>query len=471
MSAMGLDRRLLMPRPGRLAVRLALGVAMPLVVVVVTIARGGSAALVWFGVLFGVAQVSLAVTLTHKELIAAAPSYFQPGLRRRLVLAHVTWALGLGVAAALVVALVPGAGALRALSQLGAAVSLHALLALLALRLSWGYQLPLWSWYAWMPLRAVDALAAAGRFEALQAAAWAWLAAGALLLALLARTLARPGLHRRLHGTLALSLEDWLRPQRMQAYKRECRRRFTHARGAAWRGRLLGAQLRRAARARAAGDVVAAQRRRLLGLGLLATTSERVWVLPIIAAGMLAFAIFGGYFDAAQQRDRLDGWFGGLAYQAATWPLWSLGAYVFAATADVSRRTGLRAECGLLARLALLALAASLATALGLALLAAVLPPITRDGRVLEFVAARPHGTWLVPLLAPLAWLALALRPTPHASWTGIVAGPLFVLGHGLLTMVPYRQSVPLLVAASLLALLVAYRLRRRWWERADLGH
>lgn len=472
MSVRGVDRWLLVPRPARLASRLALGVAIPLVIVVVTIARGGHAALAWFGALFIVAQVSLAVTLTHKELIAAAPSFFQPGLRRRLVVAHLTWALCLAVfTAAACGALAPGGSGARALSLLGAAVSVHAAMALLTLRLSWAYQLPIWMYYLWFLARIVAEAASAGRLDTLLDAAWAWLSAGALLLAALARTLARPALHRRLHGTMVLGIEDLLRPGRLQAYKRERQARIARERKVDWRGRLLGALLRRAARARDAGDVAAAQRRRLLALGLVATTSERTWVPPVIATGMLAFAIFGGYFDAYRPDGALDRWFGGLAYQGATWPLWSLGAYVFAATADVSRRTGLRAECGLLARLALLALAASVATALGLSLLEALLPPVTWNGRVLDFVAARPHGIWLVPLLAPPAWLALALRPSPQAFWTGAAAGSLFILGHALMTEVPYRQSVPLAAAVSLLSLLVAYRLRRQWWERADLGH
>lgn len=193
-------------------------------------------------------------------------------------------------------------------------------------------------------------------------------------------------------------------------------------------------------------------------------------MLAVIAVGMSTFATFGGYFDSWRPGTSLDRWFGGLAYQPATWPLWSLGAYVFAAAGDVSRRTGLHAECGLIARLALLALAGSVATALALAALGAVLPPVTWNGRALEFLVARPHGIWLVPLLAPMAWLAVALRPSQRAGWTGIAVGPLFILGHGLLTMMPYRHSVPLLVAASLVALFVAYRLRRRWWERADLA-
>lgn len=221
MSAASLGRMLLMPRPARLAARLALGVAIPLVVVVVTIARGLHPSLACFAVLFATAQVSLAVTLTHKELMAAAPSFFQPGLRRRLAVAHVTWALGLALAVGLVGALLPGGGTMRALSLLGAALSVHALLAQLALRLSWGFQLPIWIWYAWFPIRNLEAAARTARAEEMLAAAWAWLPAGALLLALLVRTLAGPGLHRRLHGTLVLGLEDLFHWQRLQAYKHE----------------------------------------------------------------------------------------------------------------------------------------------------------------------------------------------------------------------------------------------------------
>lgn len=472
MSAMGLDRRLLMPRPGRLAVRLAVGVAFPLVLTVVGSARTGSAVLAWFGTLFVVAQISLAVTLTHKELIAAGPSFFQPGLRRRLAVAQATWALGTAVAAAaLVGSLLPGGGGARALSLMGALVGMYALMALVTLRLSWAYQLPYWIYYVWFFARGVDHHARAGRMDPYLDAFWAWLAVGALLLLGLVRVLTGAGLHRRLHGTLVLGTEDLFRVKRLQAYRQE---RMVHGRpgrGPAWRRNLFAAELLRASRAATGGDAAVAHRRRLFAMGVVASISARTWVLLVIAAAALASLVTFGYLDSLSPIPSLDRWFAGLMYTVAAWPYWGLGVYVFAAPADVSRRTALRAECGLLARLTLLALVGSLATALVFAALAAVLPPVTWNGQVLSFVAARPHGIWLVPLLAPLAWLALALRPSPNGLWSGIAAGPLFILGHALLTLVPYRYSTPLLVVASLVALAIAYRLRRRWWERADIGH
>ncbi|MBK8166787.1 MAG: hypothetical protein IPK64_12660 [bacterium] len=472
MSAMGLDRRLLMPRPGRLAVRLSFGVAFPLVVTVVATARSGSATLAWFGALFVVAQVALAVTLTHKELIAAGPSFFQPGLRKRMAVAQATWALGMAVAAAaLVGALLPGSGGANALSLLGAFVGMYAFMALLTLRLSWAYQLPYWIYYPWFLFSGANDLARPGRMDPYLDAPWAWLAVGALLLLGLMRVLTGAGLHRRLHGTMVLGTEDLFHAKRLQAHRQERMAHGRPGRGPAWRRNLFAAELLRASRAATGGGAAVAHRHRLFAMGVVAAISARTWVLTVIAAVASASLVIFGYLDSLGPIPSLDRWFAGLMYTAAAWPYWGLGVYVFAAPADVSRRTALRAECGLLARLTLLALASAVALALVFAILAAVLPPVTWNGQVVTFVAARPHGIWLVPLLAPLAWLALALRPSPNGLWSGIAAGPLFIVGHALLTVVPYRYSTPLLVVASLVALVIAYRLRRRWWERADIGY
>lgn len=472
MSARGLDRRLLVPRPARLGARLALGVALPLVVTVVATVRSGSLALAWFGALFVVAEAALALALTHKEIIAASPSFFQPGLRRRLAAAQVTWGLGLAVIAAAVVGfLVPGGGGARAASLLGAAAAVFALLALLAFHVHWSFQLPFWIFYAWPLVRMLDRRTRAGELDGVYEAAWAWLPAGALLLAGLALALAAPALHRRLHGTVVLGAEDMFRPGRVSAY-RQSRSSHQHAGGGpAWRARLVATQLRRAGRAGAQGAPAVMQRRRLQALCLASGVSPRPWVAPLVVALSLAAMVFFGYYDGTPRGGGLDHWFGGLLYQGATWPFFGLAAFMFAAPADLSRRSALRAECALLARLTVVAAASAVAVWLAFAALAAVLPPVVRDGAVVEFTTARPHGLWLVPLLAPFAWLGLALRPRPGSQWPTLAVGPLFILGHALLTYVPYGLATPLLAAASLAALAGAYALRRRWWERADIGH
>jgi hypothetical protein len=51
-----------------------------------------------------------------------------------------------------------------------------------------------------------------------------------------------------------------------------------------------------------------------------------------------------------------------------------------------------------------------------------------------------------------------------------MILGPGFIVGHALLSSVPYHISAPAVGAASLVAFGVAYLIRRRWWERADIA-
>ena len=56
-------------------------------------------------------------------------------------------------------------------------------------------------------------------------------------------------------------------------------------------------------------------------------------------------------------------------------------------------------------------------------------------------------GVWLAPLLGSLAWLGVALRPRPQCTLTNMILGPGFIIGHGVLSAVPYRISAPAVVA------------------------
>ncbi|MFN2371412.1 MAG: hypothetical protein ABR506_09695 [Candidatus Krumholzibacteriia bacterium] len=86
----------------------------------------------------------------------------------------------------------------------------------------------------------------------------------------------------------------------------------------------------------------------------------------------------------------------------------------------------------------------------------------------MPFLAPRPHGLWLVPLLAPVLWLAAAARPKPYSTMPILVMTQAFLAGHAAMTMFPYAASVPAAAVLALGAGVVAFRLRRRWWARGD---
>lgn len=419
MNPTGLDRRLLVPRPGRLAARMSLGVAIPLVVVVVAAQRSGQPAIALFGALFMVAQIAAAVTTAHKEIIAASPSYFQPGLRRGLLSAQLTWAAALAVGAAVLFGLlVPGFTALRVATTLGASLGVYALLALATLHIPWAFQIPVWMFYLWFLVPSLVRLSREGRLDAALDAPLPWLAVAVLLLALLTRSLLTPRLYRKLHGAYVLGSEDLLRPGRIVAYKQQRGRHGRPGPGPAWRRRLIDHLLQRAAGAGLRGRTVAARVWQLLALDVALSVGVCRRTLTILVLGTLVLMLFFGYYDGLQSGGTMDKWFAGLTYQWAVWPLFSLSAVLLSAPmAAVSRRTGFRAERTVIARMTAVALGGAILTAALFAALAALLPPVPWAGRDVSFAAPPLHCVWLMPMLAPFAWLAAALRPAAqHAA-------------------------------------------------------
>ncbi|MBK7187275.1 MAG: hypothetical protein IPH86_00900 [bacterium] len=248
MNAMGLDRMLLVPRPGRLVTRMSIGVAVPLVVVIVSVFRSGSQAMALFSALFMTAQVTSAVTTSHKEIMAASPAFFQPGLRRNLLRAQFTWAAGLAVVMAVLLgAFHPDFGGMRPLLVAASVLCVHALFALATLYIPWSFQIPVWIWYLWFPARILGYRSQSGELDAVFDTAWPWLVAAVALLWLLGRSLSRPGLYRRLHGAMVLGADDLFRPGRIVAYKQQRGCHVRAGQGPAWRRRLIDRLIGRAA--------------------------------------------------------------------------------------------------------------------------------------------------------------------------------------------------------------------------------
>lgn len=468
MNAPALERRLLAPRPGLLCGRLALGLVVPVVLLVLTAANAGAPGFGVFAAVFIAAQVAFVIGTAHKEILAASPSFFRAGLHRQLFAAQLVWALAVAVLLAIGLRVAyPAFPAAWLGSTCGAALAAFALASLATLRLAWSFQLPLWLYYAFFVMPAFVRAIANGRWDAVLSAPLAWLAAGVLLLVLLGRTLASRDVHRRLSGSLVLGVDDMLRPGRLQQFKSACGAGGRYGSGPRWRHRLIGLLLERATAAQAAGRVLAARAWQVLAVNAAATISPRGWVVAMTLIGMLAMVLFFGYFDA--QRDHERQWFVGLVYQWALFPVYGLGTGLLAALPGaMSRRSGFRSELLAVGWVAALSLAAALLTAGLFAGLAAVLPPLARDGHELVFRAARPHGIWLVPLLVPFGWLAVALKPRPQSPLVAFLLGPLFIGGHLALSQMPYRVATPYCVAVSALAFAAAAVLRHRWWQRAD---
>jgi hypothetical protein len=469
MNASVLERRLLAPRPGLLCGRLALGLAVPVVMLVFAVRTARVPGFGIFAAVFIAAQVACAIATAHKEILAASPSFFRPGLRRQLFMAQLAWALA--VVATLAVCLRVAYPALPATwlgSTCGAALAAFALAALATLWLGWSFQLPLWLYYAFILMPAFVRAIATRRWDAALGTPVAWLAAGVLLLVLLGRTLTSRDVHRRLSGSLVLGVDDVFRPGRLRQYKSNCGGWNRAGDGPRWRQRLIAAPLRRAALAYANGKVCQGRAWQALAIDA-ASISPRARVVVLTVAGMLVMTLFFGYYDSFPSHD--SRWFAGLVYQWALFPAYGLStALLTGATCAVSRRTGYRSELAALGWVAAMTVAAALLTAGLFAALAAVMPPLPWGGHELVFRAARPHGIWLVPLLVPFGWLAVALKPRPQSPLAAFLLGPMFIGGHAALSQLPYRVATPYCVAASALAFAAAAALRRRWWERADFG-
>ncbi|MBE0566383.1 MAG: hypothetical protein IH621_10520, partial [Krumholzibacteria bacterium] len=218
---------------------------------------------------------------------------------------------------------------------------------------------------------------------------------------------------------------------------------------------------------------VAARAWQLMAADFAANVSTRPLVVPVLLLALLAMMLWFGYADMGDEADFFFNqvWMVGLVYQWALFPLFSLAPVLLTPPrTDVSRRSGLRAEVAALGGTALVSGALALATAAVFLLLEAVLPPLPWRGEALAFRPGAAHGIWLVPLVTPFVWLAVALRPRPQNSLANAAIMFPYFAGHILLTAMPYAQSTPLVLAASLAAFVVAFLLRRRWWLRADLG-
>ena len=467
MSAMSL--RLLAPGPRRLALRLGLGLALPVALLARSVRADLPAPVHAFLLMLAAAQAAVAVTTSHKEILAASNSWFHFGLRRGLATAQLAWALLSATTAAGVMAFVAPAGgaamapAAAALAALGWAFGSRA-----TLQFSWSYQLPLWlNYVAWLQSHVMDA-ALAGRTDVLMAAPAAWLAAAAAVLALLARDVAAPALHRSLCGTMVLGGDDLLRPGRIQEARRLSGSRSMTGGGSRWRARLVGAFIGAAGAARHGGKPVVARSLQAVALSAAVNISARGRMLALGVVALAVFAGFAGYYDSSHEG--LPRWFGGLLYQAALVPLYGMPVVLLSLPGlEVARRRGFIAELAAVGWLALLATILSGLVLATLTVLAAVLPPLPWQGRELAFVAPRAHGLLLPLVTAPTAWLATAVRPRPQCGLGNFAVGLSFFGAHGLLTLAPGLESIGLLAAIAVVALAAAAALRRRWWLRSDM--
>ncbi len=473
MNALLLDRRIVMPQPGRLLLLpVALWVAIPMAVLVIALTKAPNLHLSLLTTLIMVAELSAAVTIAHKQILATSPSFFHGGLRRALLRAQFAWALGEAAAVAALVALAPpGAGPAIVVTAFGAALVVHALTALVMLRLTHAYMLPFFILYALFQLPSVMQAGREGKLDAVLGASGWWLAGATLLLWLLARMLLRPDLHRRLCGTMVLGGVDFLRPGRVQEFKRQGERNRRPGDGPRWRQQLIAGLVGRAGAARADGRPVAARVWQLLALDAAVSFSTRRRVLAVIALLEIAAMVFFGYYDGAPRDVRLTHWFSGLLYQAALFPFYGLSSVLLSGPAVAfSRRDAFRAELSAVGALGLVSLATGSLISGAFMTLAAVMPPVTWNGCLYVFTAPPLQYLWLGPLMGPVAWLAVALWPRPVCTVVNTTLGPMFIVILLLLTLMPHRTSLPISAGISIAALGIAFVMRRRWWERADLA-
>ena len=459
----------LLPRPEWTALRIVVTTAIPVLAFLALLMQGVPPQYMLIVLLMIGSQVSLAVTQGQKELLAVTASYFRPGLGRRVGQAQLFWGLAVpAMTTAIYGAVTPIATPALLGSVFGLVMVIHALMSWATFRLWWAFQLPAWAFYFFFVPMAIRKAAIADWLLRLGQYPLPWLAVGGVSLALLVRYAASRGLQRRLHDSIVLGPEAIFSPSRVQAYKQQRDRHGRSSGGPAWRTRILGRYIGRAAAARRRGDAIGAHRWQLLATGFAMHVSTRPLVMPLVALAVLAMMVVFGYMHNSGSLG--PAWYIGLAYQVGLAPLFSLAMVLLGAPlAGLSRRSGFRAELTVV--LVLMGLAALTAVGLKLVseLLAATLPSITWSGTVRTFTAAPLHGIWLVPLAAPYAWLLVALRPRPQCSLSnmGLIAG--FYVGHGLMTGLPYAVSVPAFGALSAVVFTVALLLRRRWWRQADL--
>jgi len=469
MSIPTLVPRDLLPRPEWTLLRIGVGTVIPVLVVFGLVWQGVPPQFTLIVLLMIGSQVSIALAQAQKEMLAATTSYFQPGLGRRVGQAQLFWGVVLPAATTTVFGLIArDVGTAVLGSTFGLTMIVHALMSWATLRLWWAFQLPAWMFYFFfMPMAIRKAAVVSGLLDVAQRPA-IWLAIGLLALVLLVRYASSRNLQRRLHDTIVLGPEAIFNPGRVQAYKQRSRRHAQVLGGPAWRRRVLARFIRRAGAARRRGDAEGARRWQLLSANFAANVSPRPLVVPLLLLGILAMTVVFGY---VQGSGSLRGsWYSGLVYQVGLAPLFGLAMMLLAAPLDgVSRRVGFRAELAAILVTTLASAVIAILLKVFSEALAGMLPPLDWRGSVRTFTPAPLHGLWLVPLTAPFAWLALALRPRPQCALPNMFLIFGFFIGHGLMTGLPYVQTVPAYAALSVVVFAVAFWLRRRWWRRADL--
>jgi hypothetical protein len=472
MNALRLDRRLLLPRPGRTLLRASFGFAIPVLIFLIFRLRRNDASLDLILIQFVVAQVAVALATGHKEILAATASYFRPGLRSQLCAAQLiaTAIAGLGaLAAGLLLFPHPDARALTTVFAM--AVSVHAGMTLLTLHLHWSYQFTLWMFYLTPVIGRLGGLTHAGAQTEWLVHPVPWLAAAALLVTLLARRLSSRSLQRRLNGAMVLGFEDMFSTSRMRSYRELRSRNARHGQGPRWRSALLEFALARAAAARSPGREAEARAWLLAHAGAALTLCRRQRVLVLFGVLAAGLAVFGGYYDDWRSGGDKQPLYAGLVYSFAAAPLVAVCSAMNARLSSAaSRRTAFRSE--------LTALGGAFGVTIVLTgifwvvfvVLAAQLPVLSLAGRELTYTPPSPHLNWLVPLLAPFIWLGVALRPRHASNLPASMMTMAFLIGYNTIVFYPYAGATLVVVGLAAGAGLVAFVQRRRWWQRADLA-
>ncbi len=469
MSIPTLVPRDLLPRPEWTALRIAGWSAVPILILFALLIKGVPRQSLLLVLVFIAGQASLALAQGQKEMLAATSSYFRPGLGRRAGQAQAFWAMMVPTVTTLVYAvLAPGMGTAVLLSTFGLMMMVHAALSLATYRLWWAFQLPAFAFYIFFIPAFIRGGATADRMVAAAHQPIPWLVGGGVSAWLLVRYASSRALQRRLHDTIVLGPEAIFRPSRVQEYKDRHRRRDRRGGGSRLQGRLLAGITGRAAAARRRGDVLAAQRWRLMAVNTAVETSPRWWMLPLVTVATLAMMIVTAYVSGRDPED--PAWYGGLVYQVALFPFFHLAtSFLGAPMTGASRRIAWRAETSVLLMTMLVSVATALLIRAVSGTLAGFMPAVTWHGELRHFRVAPLHGVWVAPLAACFGWFALALRPRPRCSLPIPFIFMGFYAGHALGIFGSPALAAAIYGGAAALAFLVALFRRRRWWLRADL--
>jgi hypothetical protein len=91
-------------------------------------------------------------------------------------------------------------------------------------------------------------------------------------------------------------------------------------------------------------------------------------------------------------------------------------------------------------------------------------------GRELTYTPPSAHLNWLAPLLAPFIWLGVALRPRPVSNLPAAMMTMAFLVGYNTIVIFPNAGATYTLIGLAAVAGVVAFVMRRRWWQRADIA-